>query len=202
MPTYVPTTAPAACVADAAELAALRRQQRRHTVTRAAIGGAFLLIGAALTGPVLPVVPPHLVAAAVLVALAAAGAVRLADDAAAWLRARYELNPGGGRRWPVARRWYAPGALVWYTDTYAGPVPLAVLDWTYDPACHQPWVLVHNGTTPDPTTGAWGAVWAPLDELTPHPPEPTPTKDTNPAEPSDPIEPATAPTASGLGLTA
>ena len=37
MPEYVPTTVPAARVADAAELAALRCQQRRHTVTRAAI---------------------------------------------------------------------------------------------------------------------------------------------------------------------
>ncbi|GAA2166279.1 hypothetical protein [Actinomadura napierensis] len=192
MPDYVPTTVPAACAADAAELAALRHQERRHTVTRAAIGGAFLLIGAALTGPVLLAIPPHLVAAAVLVALAAAGAVRLAEDAAAWLRARYELAPGRGRRWPVVRRWYAPGALVWYADADAvtGPVPLAVLDWTHDPACHQPWALVHNGTAPDPATGTWGAVWAPLDELTPHPPEPIPT------------DPTPVPDAAGLGLTA
>jgi hypothetical protein len=196
MPEHFPTTDTAARVADAVELAALRSQQRRHTVTRAAIGGAFLLIGAALTGPVLPAIPPHLVAAAVLVALAAAGAVRLAEDAAAWLRARYELAPRGGRRWPVVRRWYAPGALVWHTETWpiTVPVPLAVLDWTHDPACHQPWALVHNGTAPDPATGEWGAVWVPLDELTPHPPETT--------EPSDPSDPSAAPRASGLGLSA
>ena len=169
MPEPVPFfPAPAPSGANADDLAALRDADRRRTLTRTAFAGGFVLIGAALAAPVLAQVPPRQAATALLVALALTAVVGMCGDAWQWLADRYELaygtRPG---RW-IVRRWYAPGSLVWYDDFIGGTTPLVVLGWVHDPACHQPWALVYDGTEPDPATGVWGAYWVPLEELAPH----------------------------------
>ncbi|MFI6516978.1 hypothetical protein ACIBF1_15595 [Spirillospora sp. NPDC050679] len=160
------------------DLAALRRADRRNALTRAAITVGFLLIGAALTAPVLPHLPLYLVFHLFLMALAGLGVAWLYDRAAIWLHARYRvqrISTWRAFRWRVTRRWYAPGSWVYYRDDCqdtGGQVrPLVVLAWAHDPACRTPWVLTYDGIPPgvhlaDNPTGQ-GAVWNPLDHLRP-----------------------------------
>ncbi|MEU8303421.1 hypothetical protein AB0C84_07640 [Actinomadura sp. NPDC048955] len=195
MPEPVPFfPAPAPGGPDADDLAALRDADRRRTLTRIAFAVGFVLIGAALAAPVLAQVPPRQAATALLVALALTAVVGMCGDARQWLADRYELargtGPGAGRR--IVRRWYAPGSLVWYDDFIGGTTPLVVLGWVHDPACHQPWALVYDGTEPDPATGVWGAYWVPLEELASHPAD----------YPAGPAEPDTAAGPGGFGVVA
>ncbi|GGP92231.1 hypothetical protein BKA00_000443 [Actinomadura coerulea] len=171
---FFPAPAPGSSGADADDLAALCDADRRRTRTRTAVAVGFALIGAALTAPVAAQVPPRQATTAVVVALAVVKVIGLFGDAWHWVTRRYELASGTGpgvRRW-IVRRWYAPGSLVWYDDFVRGTTPLVVLGWVHDPACHQPWALVYDGTEPDPAAGVWGAYWVPLEELSPRPTEP------------------------------
>lgn len=168
-----PAPVPGPSGPDADDLAALRDADRRRTLTRTAFAVGFGLIGAALTAPVAAQVPLRHTATALVVALAVTAVIGLAGDACHWITRRYELarnGPDARRR--IVRRWYAPGSTVW--NAYPAPWdgPLVVLGWVHDPACHQPWVLVHDGTEPDPATGVWGAYWVPLGTLVPYPTEP------------------------------
>ncbi|MGK5558438.1 hypothetical protein ACSNOI_43235, partial [Actinomadura kijaniata] len=157
----------------AQDVAALCRIDRHQRQTRALIACAFFLTGVVITAPVLALLPTATQMTLALCLLALFGAMYLYAAASAWLYARYEVVRPGRWRWQVRRRWYAPGAVVWYRDDDTHPaVPLVVLDWAHDPACHQPWALTWNGTTPG-NDGSWGAVWNPLDFLTPTPPPAT-----------------------------
>ncbi|WP_026400696.1 hypothetical protein [Actinomadura rifamycini] len=160
--------------ADAADLELLHRQARRHRIVRGGLAAGFALISTALAAPGIAAAPPWLLAAVLLVVLAVVGAVRLVQEAAHWLRARYlPVVPGPWRvwRWRIVRRWYAPGAVVWrargadVAPLHAGP--LSVLGWHHDPACRERWVLVYDGT---PLMSGGGALWLPLTGLTSTPP--------------------------------
>lgn len=171
-----PSSLPASVQATVHDLEQLRQQQRRHATARAAIGTGFFLLGAALAWPVVVVLPPRLLAAAALVALAAIGVRALYVAGLAWLRARYQpLLPDWRMwRWRLVRRWYAPGSVVWFADVpscCAGP--LVVLAWADDPACTTPWVLTYDGR-PAGRSGRSGATWSPVDWLSPAPVAPRP----------------------------
>ena len=159
---------------EAADLAEINARQRADRRLRAGLATGAVLIGAALTWPVLTTIPPRILAALALLALAMVGTHSAVMTAADWLRGRYEVDfahPWRVWRWRIVRRWYAPGSTVWHTaPTEEGEGPLAVLDWHHDPACRQAWALVYDGAPL--MSGGTGAQWLPLDRLAPTPPLP------------------------------
>ncbi|MFC9975219.1 hypothetical protein ACFVH6_30425 [Spirillospora sp. NPDC127200] len=158
------------------DLAALRKADSHQRFTRATVAFAFFLIGAAVALPVLPLLPVEALMDLAVKVLAALGVLSVYERVVARMHAWYQVTRTSTWRvfrWRISRRWYAPGSWVCHRhDDREHPRPLVVLAWHHDPACPQPWVLTYDGTpagTPAGTGDGRGAVWHPLDHLTPAP---------------------------------
>ncbi|WP_067487415.1 hypothetical protein [Actinomadura hibisca] len=154
-------SAPDVTPIDHNDLLELHEGLQEHRRTRLLLNALFVLflLPSAFAVVLNPPLSHRILLTAALWLLATLGLAHLLDMARTWCSARYSLTRTATWHYRLERRWYAPG-----TTVLTGPDaqrPVYVLGWLNDPACVQPWVLIHCDDDP--------ARVVPLSQLAPLP---------------------------------